>query len=60
MAEVSNAYPDKRVFKCTCAHPFQDQKYGVGLRYHTYATGKRVFTCTVCGKTTPIVETKSS
>lgn len=32
--------------KCSCVHPYQDAKYGVGMRVHNpYSEGYR---CTVC------------
>lgn len=38
--------------KCNCAHEYQDQKYGAGIRVHNLAgkKGATVAICTVCGK----------
>lgn len=33
---------------CVCKHPYQDKKYGTGLRVHNL--GKKTKNCTVCGK----------
>lgn len=43
---------------CDCKHPFQDEKYGQGVRVHNLmnggkadaATGLARGRCTVCGK----------
>lgn len=43
-----------KVCPCFCAHPFQDQVYGKGMRLHNQAPGKggkqtpNRYRCTVC------------
>lgn len=43
-----------KVLPCTCIHPFQDERYGVGNRLHNYAKNHPNKTggwrCSVCGK----------
>lgn len=37
------------VKSCTCVHPYQDEKYGKGMRVHTIAIKKNPpLECTVC------------
>lgn len=43
-----------KIIRCTCYHPFQDEKYGKGLRVHNRRKkdGKEGgWRCTVCGTT---------
>lgn len=44
----------KSIKSCTCKHPFQDEKYGLGKRVHNKLTTVRdrpqEYKCTVCGK----------
>lgn len=37
--------------KCSCKHPFQDKRYGEGIRIANKATKSGHLCCTVCGKT---------
>lgn len=39
---------------CNCASPYQDERYGKGIRIHTNGAGKKK-TCSVCGKQTKVV-----
>ena len=43
---------------CTCRHPFQDQKYGTGLRVHNQMQvvkgAPAQYRCTVCGHETEV------
>jgi hypothetical protein len=40
--------------KCDCKHPYQDAKYGPGIRVHTPMAGSKETSkmgrCTVCSK----------
>lgn len=38
------------VKKCTCTHPYQDKKYGKGLRVMNSNKKGDTFRCTVCKK----------
>lgn len=40
-----------KVLPCTCAHEYQDQRYGKNQRVHTRGgkSGAYFWTCTVCG-----------
>ena len=40
-----------KIKKCTCAHKYQDKKYGKNLRVHNEGgtKDKKTFKCTVCG-----------
>lgn len=33
---------------CSCDHPYQDRRYGKGVRIHNRTTDS--YRCTVCGK----------
>lgn len=49
MAEASsNKDLQPAVLKCQCAHEYQDEKYGKGMRFHN-GNRKKQYTCTVCG-----------
>lgn len=44
-----------RLVKCNCKHPFQDSRYGAGMRVTTPANKEQaskrfVVRCTVCGR----------
>ena len=53
MAKKENRAVPPKAAKCTCAHDFQDARYGRGVRLHNPATGKSgemdALRCTVCG-----------
>jgi hypothetical protein len=38
-----------KVMACTCAHDFQDQRYGTGNRLHN-PRKMGAYACTVCGR----------
>ena len=41
--------PNTRVLRCTCQHPFQDERYGINLRIHNATRKPRPgWRCTVC------------
>jgi len=50
MAEQSKKPSGSVIRPCTCKYPFQDAKYGKGMRVHTVCAGEKI-TCTVCGST---------
>jgi hypothetical protein len=37
-----------KIMRCTCTHPFQDSRYGAGMRVHNET--KSGHCCTVCSK----------
>ena len=43
-----------KIFKCSCKHDYQDQKYGPGMRLHNGKNPNggpdRGWRCTVCSK----------
>ena len=43
-----------KVLPCTCAHAYQDRKYGQGRRVHNIGggggAGAKKYRCTVCNK----------
>jgi hypothetical protein len=40
-----------RIARCDCYSPYQDEKYGDGMRLHT--EGDKQITCTICEKKKP-------
>lgn len=41
-----------KVLKCACAHVYQDEQYGVGMRLYNPCSGSGneiEYRCTVCG-----------
>ncbi len=47
------------IYKCTCKHEYQDEKYGKGNRVFNFAVkakeigGSEGWRCTVCGNVRP-------
>lgn len=42
-----------KILRCNCKHPFQDSRYGDGMRVFNPRTNKK-FACTVCGRITDV------
>lgn len=49
---ISFTAKDTKILDCVCSHAYQDKKYGQGKRVHN--PGKANYTCTVCGRKTPV------
>ena len=39
---------EDNIKKCSCTSPYQDQRYGKGMRVHTQGVTKKDWRCTVC------------
>jgi hypothetical protein len=53
---------ETKKLRCSCAHEYQDEKYGAGIRVHNYGEKKSVggnagYACTVCGNVKPVGST---
>ena len=46
-AETSKNRGKTKMARCECAHQYQDEQYGKGLRVHNI--GAKDMSCTVCG-----------
>ena len=49
--EKAKGFPEKpRILSCSCNHPFQDERFGKGKRYHnpTRKDPPPIYRCTVC------------
>lgn len=46
MADEERDYPGVKIIRCSCAHKFQDQRYGKQMRLHN--KNEKGFSCTVC------------
>jgi hypothetical protein len=44
--EVRTEYNSITEKRCSCVHPFQDKRYGKGIRVHNKTD--KAFRCTVC------------
>ena len=38
-----------KIIACTCAHPYQDERYGKNRRYHNGMKATGDYRCSVCG-----------
>ena len=60
MAKKERTTVHPKPLKCSCAHTYQNGKYGKGMRLHNPVTGKdgtfSAGRCTVCGAERPMVQ----
>lgn len=43
---------EMKVINCSCNHPYQDKRYGIGKRVGNSTKKENTYRCTVCGKET--------